>query len=153
METKTRIVAGEGRQEIMITRDFAIPVHLLYQAYTVPELIQQWMGNKVVKWEKGNHGSYRFETKGPDGTVLFSANGTIHSCLEDQSMIRTFEMENADLPVQLEYLTFEALDDSSSRLTIQIVCKSTEARDKLISMPFAFGLNMAHNRLEEFFSH
>ena len=62
MEQKTKINAEDGKQEILITRTFDLSVNLLFKAYTEPELIEQWMGNKVLKMENRVHGSYQFET-------------------------------------------------------------------------------------------
>lgn len=151
MEHKTNVTSENDSQQIWITRDFTISVQKLYQAHTQPDLIQQWMGNTVTHWVAGNNGSYRFEIKGPDGNLVFSAFGSFHSWQKDQSLIRTFEMENSPLPVQLEIFTFEALDDESSRLTMQIICSSLEVKNTLLSMPFAFGIQMAHNKLENIF--
>ena len=61
-------------------------------------------------------------------------------------------MENATMGAQLEFLEFEKLSDSSSKLTMHIIFKSIEFRDKLLKMPFEFGINMAHNRLQEVLS-
>jgi hypothetical protein len=58
-------------------------------------------------------------------------------------------MENSPFQVQLEYLEFEKLTDATSKLTMQIVFKSVELRNNLLQMPFAQGINMAHNRLQE----
>lgn len=58
-------------------------------------------------------------------------------------------MENSSFPVQLEFLDFEKITNDRSRLTMQIIFKSTEYRNQLLQMPFAQGLNMAHNRLQE----
>lgn len=62
MEQKTKVNAEDGKQEILITRTFDLSVNLLFKAYTEPELIEQWMGNKVLKMENRVHGSYQFET-------------------------------------------------------------------------------------------
>jgi hypothetical protein len=66
-----------------------------------------------------------------------------------QKITRTFEMEGTHFPVQLEYLEFAALTEHSSKLTIQIVFKSVTYRDQLLQMPFAYGINMAHNKLQD----
>jgi hypothetical protein len=58
-------------------------------------------------------------------------------------------MENSPFPVQLEFFTFEKLNDNTSKLTMQIVFKSVFYRDQLLQLPFAHGINMAHNRLQE----
>ena len=145
---KTKVQAGDGTQEIVITREFNLPVELLFKAFEEPELFEQWMGTKVLKMENKKHGAYAFETS-HNGEVMFRANGTIHEFVPNQKITRTFEMENTPFPVQLEYLEFHQAGNENSRLTMHIVFKSTEFRNQLLQMPFAQGLNMAHNRLQE----
>lgn len=148
MEQKTKVNAEEGKQEIIITREFDLPLELLFKAYEEPELFEQWMNTKVLKMENKTHGSYAFETS-YNGNVVFRANGTIHEFVPNQKITRTFEMENTPFPVQLEYLEFEELTDDTSKLTMQIVFKSIEFRNQHMQMPFAQGLNMAHDKLQE----
>jgi uncharacterized protein YndB with AHSA1/START domain len=148
MEQKTQIHTEEGKQELVITRTFDLPLELLFKAYEDPELLEQWMGTKVVKLENKKHGGYQFETS-HKGNVVFRANGTIHEFVPNQRITRTFEMENTPFPVQLEYLEFEKLTDDTSKLTMQIVFKSVEFKNQLLQMPFAQGINMAHNRLQQ----
>ncbi len=149
MELKTNIEALEGRQEIIITRIFDLPVHLLFKAYTEPELVEQWMGNKVLKMENKPHGGYIFETRDKQGNVLFRANGSIHSLIENSSITRTFEMENTGFPVQLEFLHFEEIDQDTSKLTIKMIFRTVEDRDNQLQLPFAKGINMAHDQLQK----
>jgi len=152
MELMTKINAEEGKQAIVITREFDLPVALLFKAYSEAELVEQWMGTKVLKLESKNHGSYQFETS-HNGNVVFKANGTIHQYVPNQKIIRTFEMENAPIDVQLEFLDFEELDAETSKLTIQIIYKSEQHRAEQLKLPFVSGLNMAHNRLQELLTH
>jgi hypothetical protein len=51
--------------------------------------------------------------------------------------------------VQLEFLDFEKITDDTSKLTMQIIYKSEKHRAEQLKLPFANGLNMAHNRLQE----
>ncbi len=152
MEQKTKVQAIEGSQNILITREFELPVNLLFKAYTEADLLAHWMGTKVIKIESKVHGSYQFETSDPNGIVLFKGNGTIHEFIPNKKLTRTFEMENTNFPVQLEFLNFEALNDKKSKLTIEIVFRSIEFRDLQLKMPFAYGLNMAHEKLEKLFN-
>ncbi|ABQ05850.1 SRPBCC domain-containing protein [Flavobacterium johnsoniae] len=149
MERKTKISAENGQQEILITREFDLPLELLFKAYVEPEIVEQWMGTKVLKLENKKHGSWQFETKDPNGNVVFSANGVIHDFVPNERIIRTFEMDNANFAPQLEFLEFEKLTDETSKITIQTIYKSVEHRDYQLKLPFAQGLNMAHNRLQE----
>src|SRR5690606_7466289 len=148
MERKTIIKAEEGKQELTITREFDLPLKLLFKAYQEPELLEQWMGTKVLKLENKKHGSYEFETS-HDGNIVFRANGTIHEFIPDRKITRTFEMENAAIGVQLEFLEFEKLTGNTSKLTMQIIYRSVEHRAIQLKMPFEYGLNMAHNKLQE----
>jgi len=152
MERKTNVTAQDGKQEILIDRIFDLPLNLLFLAYTKSELVEQWMGNKVVKWDHKDHGSYQMEKVDENGNVLFRANGTIHKSTENQLIIRTFEMENAAYPVQLEFLEFESIDDDTSKLSMKIVFKSVEDRDAMLKLPFAQGIHLAHNRIQQIIS-
>ena len=148
METKTKISAEDDRQDLMITREFELPVELLLRAFTEAELVEKWMGTKVLKLESKTHGSYQFETS-YQGNVVFRANGTIHEFVPDKAITRTFEMENAPIGVQLEFLEFEKLSPDSSKLTMHIIYRSSEHRAAQLKLPFRQGLNMAHDRLQE----
>lgn len=148
MELKTSVTAVPDRQEIFITRDFDLPVELLFKAYADAELIEQWMGTKVQKLQNGRHGSYRFETTDPRGNV-HGFNGTIHEFEPDKKITRTFEMERAPFGVQLEFLEFEKVTEETSRLNMHVVYRSVEVRDQVLKLPFVQGINMAHNRMQE----
>ncbi|KIC02132.1 ATPase [Flavobacterium sp. JRM] len=149
MEKKTKINAENGKQEIVITREFDLPLELLFKAYTEPEIVAQWMGTKVLKLENKKHGSWQYQTSDANGNVVFQANGTIHEFVPNQKITRTFEMENTPFAVQLEFLEFEKLTDNTSKLDIHIIYKSVELRDQMLKLPFAQGINMAHNRLQD----
>ncbi|MEZ4970937.1 MAG: SRPBCC domain-containing protein [Flavobacteriaceae bacterium] len=148
MEKNTKVDALEGKQELTITREFNLPVELLYKAYSEADLIEQWMGTKVIQLEHRNLGSYRLETS-HNGNVMFRASGTIHKVVPNQEIVRTFEMEDMPIGVQLEFLKFEKLTNNSSKLMIQIIYKSEKHRAEQLKLPFAYGLNMAHNKLQE----
>ena len=149
MERKTKINAEDGKQDLVITREFDLPLELLFKAYEESDIVEQWMGTKVLKLENKRHGGWQFETSDPKGNVVFRANGVIHEFVPNQKITRTFEMENSPFAVQLEFLEFEKLTDDTSKLTMQIVYKSVELRDQMLKLPFAQGINMAHNRLQE----
>lgn len=151
MERKTKIDAEEGKQDLLVTREFELPVDLLFKAFVETEIFEEWMGTKVIRLETRSHGGYRFETSDPSGNVVFSANGVFHEVTPDKRIIRTFEMEGTPFPVQLEFLVFEPIDEDHSRLTMQIVYKSPADRDRMLQLPFASGLNIAHNRIEGYF--
>jgi len=148
MEQKTKITAESGRQDLVITREFDLPVELLFKAYVEPDIVEQWMGTKVLKLECQKHGSYRFETTDPKGNK-YNFNGTIHEFSPNQKITRTFEFENTPFGVQLELLTFEKLSEGTSKLNMHVLYESAAQRDQMLKMGMTQGINMAHNRLQD----
>lgn len=150
MELKTKIHAVEGGHDITVTREFDLPVALLFKAYVEAELLEEWMGTKVIKLDAKPHGSYQFITTDPMGNE-HHFNGVIHHCETNKAMTRTFEMPGTGFPVQLEFFTFEEDGKDKSKLTMHMIFKSVADRDRLLKLPFAQGINMAHSRLEKIF--
>src|SRR4051812_15598102 len=148
MERKTKITAEDGKQELVITREFDLPLELLFKAYVEPEIVEQWMGTKVLKLENKKHGSWQFETTDPKGNK-YGFNGVIHEFSPNRKITRTFEMENTRFGVQLEFLEFEKLTDDTSKLSMHIVYRSVAHRDQMLQIGMAQGINMAHNRLQD----
>jgi uncharacterized protein YndB with AHSA1/START domain len=151
MERKTKVTAEDDKQELLITREFDLPLELVFKAYEEPELVEQWMGTKVLKLENKNQGGYQFETTDPKGNK-HRFSGVIHAFIPNQKITRTFEMENTGFGVQLEFLEFEKLTDDTSKLNMHVVFRSVELRDQLLKLPFAQGINMAHNRIQDILS-
>jgi uncharacterized protein YndB with AHSA1/START domain len=149
MEQKTKIHAEDGKQELMITREFDLPLELLFKAYLEPDIVEQVMGTKVLKLENKKHGSYQFETSDAKGNILFQANGVIHEFSPNRKITRTFEMQNTPFGVQLEIYEFEKLTNDRSKLNMHVIYESVAQRDQVLKLPFAQGLNMAHNRIQE----
>jgi uncharacterized protein YndB with AHSA1/START domain len=89
MDRKTKIDAEDGKQELVITREFDLPLELLFQAYIETEIVEQWMGTKVLKLENKKHGSYQFETTDPKGNK-HAFSGTIHDFVPNEKITRTF---------------------------------------------------------------
>ena len=149
MEQKTKIKAEPGKQDMFITREFDLPVELLFKAHAEPEIIEQWMGTKVLKMESKKHGSWQFETVDANGNKIFQANGVIHEFLSNKKITRTFEMPNAPFGVQLEILEFEHLTNDTSKLQMHVIYESAAQRDQVLKIGMVQGINMAHNRLQE----
>src|SRR4051794_13052987 len=149
MEQKTNVNAQDGKQDIVITREFDLPLELLFKAYEAPHIVEQWMGTKVLKLESKKYGSFQFETTDGKGNKVFGASGVIHEFSQNRKITRTFEMENTPFGVQLEIYEFEKVSDDKSKLNMHVIYESVEHRDQVLQLPFAQGINWAHNRLQD----
>ncbi|WP_308992477.1 SRPBCC domain-containing protein [Mariniflexile litorale] len=152
MANKTIIKVEPNKQEVFIEREFDSPVEFLFKAHVEPKLVAQWMGTNVIKLENKKHGSYHYETTDPHGNK-HGFHGTFHEILPNKRIIRTFKMENTSFPTQLEFFEFEKRGKTKSKLTMQLLYKSVADRDNMLKLPFEFGLNMAHNKLQEVLNH
>jgi uncharacterized protein YndB with AHSA1/START domain len=152
MERKTKINAEEGKQDLVITREFDLPLELLFKAYVTPDIIEQWMGSKVLKLENKKYGSWQIEKTDDKGIKVFGSNGVIHEFVPNRKITRTFEMENTPFGVQLEIYEFEQLSDDTSKLNMHVIYESVAQRDQVLKLPFAQGINMAHNRIQDIVS-
>lgn len=152
MEAKTKLHAAPNQHDILITREFDLPVELLFKAHSDPELLGQWMGTRVVALEPRPFGQWQFETGDPQGNILFKASGVYHDFVHNQRIVRTFQMENGPFETQLEFFEFTALENGRSKLSMHLIFRSVALRDQQLKMPFAYGLNMAHDRLQEIFN-
>jgi uncharacterized protein YndB with AHSA1/START domain len=148
MEQKTIINAEEGKQDLVITREFDLPLELLFKAFVESEIVEQWMGTKVVKLESKKHGSYQYETTDPKGN-RHGFSGVFHDISLNHKITRTFEMENTPFGVQLEVYVFEQLSEDTSKLNMHVIYESVAQRDQVLRLPFAQGINMAHNRIQD----
>ena len=149
MELKTKVNAEDGKQDIVITREFDLPLELLFRAYVEPELIEQWMGTTVLKLETKKFGGWQFEKTDAKGNVVLQTSGVIHEFNWNQKITRTFEMANTPFGVQLEVTEFEKLTDETSKVSMHTIYESAQQRDLVLQLPFTQGINWAHNRIQE----
>lgn len=149
MGQRTKVHAEDGRQEVTITRQFELPVELLFKAHAEPGLIEQWMGTKVLRLEDRKHGSYQFEKKDAEGKVIFKAEGVFHAFDPNRRITRTFEMENTPFGVQLEFYEFEPLTAGTSGLKMHVLYESVTQRDQVLKQGLPWALNMVHDGLQK----
>jgi uncharacterized protein YndB with AHSA1/START domain len=146
---KTTITAEADKQEILITREFDAPRELVFEAYTDPKLIVQWLGPRdltmtIDRFDIKSGGSYRYihERKGEK----FGFHGVCHEVLVPERIIQTFEFEG--LPekghVALETTRFTALPNSRTLVVTQSLFQSVADRDGMIESGAERGVREGH---------
>jgi uncharacterized protein YndB with AHSA1/START domain len=158
MKTKneTKIIAGPGKQDVYIIREFDAPRELVFKAHEDPELIKQWLGprDRVMRIDYYNStsgGSYRYTIEDQSGRELAAFRGAIHEVTAPERIIQTFEFEG--LPerghVTLDCMTFEALPGNRTRVTGHSVCRSQADRDAMMASGMESGVNEGYEKLDE----
>ena len=144
--------------EILITREFAAPRHLLYKAWTTPELVKRWwsghrgrMTSVEIDLRVGGRWRYVMVTNA-GSEVAF--HGNYREIVPNERIVTTevYEMPGADpLPeaeVPLNIVTFTEAD---GRTTLKLLaqCHSKELRDMIINSGMEGGMQEQFDVLEQ----
>ncbi len=145
-------VTTPADDEILIVREFDAPRHLVYRAYTTPELVSRWWPGERGEMESceidlrvGGRWRYVMVAKG-DFQVAF--HGEFSEIVENERLMTTEVYEGAPDSPALNIVTFE---ESGGRTTLTIVMKveSREVRDMIIDSGMEGGLQEGMDLLEQ----
>jgi uncharacterized protein YndB with AHSA1/START domain len=155
MAGKTEVNATPGGREIIITRVVNAPREKVWEAYSNPDLLKQWLGPRdlemtIEKFDMKPGGSYRYIHKDKDGNE-FGFHGVIHGVHAPEKAIQTFEFEGLPEPghVSLDTLTLEDLGDGTTKITTISVFQTVEDRDGMIASGMERGVTEGYERLDE----
>lgn len=137
---------------IRITRDFRGTPDQLFRAHTDPELFRQWVGpdmlrTRIDQWDARTGGSYRYVSVTDDGEE-YAFRGCFHEVRPDR-LVQTFTYEGDPDNVALETLRLEGLGDGRTRLRVQSLMDSFEARDAFLASGMEIGVEEGYAKLEK----
>jgi uncharacterized protein YndB with AHSA1/START domain len=146
-------VTTPGDREIVITRQFDAPRHLVFACYTQPALIRRWLNGvpgwtmPVCEFEPRVGGKYRYEWKNPDGYVM-AMSGVIRE-IEPVERIVSAEIFDEDWTGG-ETVSTLLLEEVNQQTTLinTIVYSSKEARDGALATPMAEGMEYGFSQLD-----
>jgi uncharacterized protein YndB with AHSA1/START domain len=144
-------------EQILITREFDAPKHLVYKAFTTPELVRRWWHAKrgemtVAEIDLRPGGAWRYVAVTPDGTEV-AFHGEYREIVPNERIVSTEVYEGApqsDGPEQgtVNTATFTE-EDGRTTVTILVEAPSKEIRDAIIESGMEAGLQDALDLLEE----
>jgi uncharacterized protein YndB with AHSA1/START domain len=139
-------------EQILITREFDAPKHLVYKAWTTPELVERWWSG-----QRGNvtsididlrvGGTWRYVMVA-DGGFEVAFHGEYHEIVPNERIVSTEVFEGAPDAAAMNTLTFTEVD---GRTTLAILVEHTtkEDRDMHINSGMEGGMQEAMDLLEE----
>ncbi|OCT13681.1 ATPase [Paenibacillus pectinilyticus] len=142
-------------QQICVTRVFDAPRELVFKAFTVADLIVQWLGPraltmKLETFEPRSGGNWRYIHADSQGNE-YAFRGVYHEVTVPERIIQTFEFEG--LPekghVVLETASFEELTGGQTRLRMESVFQSVADRDGMLHSGMEQGIQDSYERLAE----
>jgi uncharacterized protein YndB with AHSA1/START domain len=118
--SKSRDSEEEAARTVIITREFDLPAHLLFLAYSAPEHVMKWFGPPgypltLCEMAFREGGKFRFAMTGPDGKQHTPFGGTYLEIVENEKITydNAFEMEGAE-----KMVVSVSFEEKNSRTTI-----------------------------------
>jgi uncharacterized protein YndB with AHSA1/START domain len=152
-------VTGSGKatvtlptdEQILITREFDAPRHLVYRAWTEPELVGRWWsGNRgevtVAEVDLRVGGTWRYVMVTEDGFEA-AFHGEYREIVPNERIVATEVYEGMPEVEALNTVTF-AEADGRTTLTMLVEHASKEARDAHIGSGMEAGMREAMDLLE-----
>jgi uncharacterized protein YndB with AHSA1/START domain len=148
--TKATIEADPDLPIIRIARDFRATPAQLVRAHMDPELFAAWVGPKSVStridhWDARTGGSYAYTNIDADGEYSF--HGCFHEVSETR-LVQTFTYDGWPDGVSLDTMRLEDLGDGWTRLHIQSLLDSFEARNGMLESGMEVGIDEGYAALD-----
>jgi len=140
--------------QILITREFDAPRHLVYRAYTTPELVKRWWNAKrgeatVAEIDLRVGGTWRYVMV-TEGGFEVAFHGEYREIVPNERIVTTEVYEGApgasgDV---VNTITFTETDGRTT-LSLLTQCPSREVRDAIIESGMEAGMQDAFDLLEQ----
>ena len=149
--TGTLKVTTPTDREIVMTRVFDAPRHLVFDAFTKPELLKRWFGPRgwslvVCEVDLKVGGTFRFVLRGPDGTEM-GMRGVYREIVPPE---RSVHMESFDdYPGESQVTAVFVEKGGKTTLTATVLYPSKEVRDAVIRSGMEHGAAESYDKLAE----
>jgi uncharacterized protein YndB with AHSA1/START domain len=143
--------------EILMSRVFDAPRHLVFEAMTKPEHIQRWWGcmdgfsMPVCDVDFRVGGKYRFVGRGPDG-VEFGFSGEYKEIVVPSKVVNTEIFDPFPDAAALCTMTLEERDGKTYYQTL-VKHDTKEARDGHVGSGMEYGAGLGLDKIEEIAQH
>jgi uncharacterized protein YndB with AHSA1/START domain len=145
-------------EQILITREFDAPRHLVYKAWTTPELVKRWWSGRrgrttIAEIDLRVGGAWRYVMVA-DGGFEVAFHGEYREIVPNERIVTTeiYEMPDAeplpDADAPLNIITFTEVD---GRTTLELLVQTTskELRDTIVNSGMEDGLQEGLDLLEQ----
>src|SRR5205085_9501877 len=132
--TGTLQVTTLGDREVVLTRVFDAPRHLVFDAFTKPELLKKWFGPRdwslaVCDVDLRVGGAWRFVLRGPDGREM-GMRGVYREIVPPARSVHTESFD--DYPGESVVTTVLVEEAGKTTLTATVLYESQAIRDAVI---------------------
>jgi len=140
--------------EIVMTRVFDAPRQMLFDAFTKPELVPQWLTGRpdhtmpVCEIDLRPGGAYKYVWRGPDGREM-SSYGVFREVVPPERVVATERFEPSWYQGENLNTTTFIEADGMTTVKLRILCASKEIRDGMLESGMERGVAYSYDRLEQ----
>lgn len=139
-------------EQILITREFGAPRHLVYRAWTTPELVRRWWSGQrgemtVADIDLRVGGSWRYVMIAHGGCEV-AFHGEYREIVPNERIVTTDVFESVPGDGVIDVVTFGEADGRTT-LELLVQCGSREVRDMILESGMETGMQEQMDRLEE----
>ena len=153
-DSRKATVTLPNDEQILITREFDAPRHLVYKAWTTPELVKRWWSGhrgemKVAEIDLRVGGRWRYVMVANGGFEV-AFHGEYREIVPNQRIVNTevYELPGAaDAEGALNTVTFTEVDGRTT-LTLLVQVPTRELRDEILSSGMEVGMQEQMELLE-----
>jgi uncharacterized protein YndB with AHSA1/START domain len=147
----TATVTLPSDTEILITREFDAPRHLVYKAWTTPELVMRWWSGRqgemtLAEIDLRVGGRWRYVMTSGGAEIAF--NGEYREIVANERLVHTEVFEAMPGDPAINVVTFDDVD-GRTRLELLVQCETKETRDGIIESGMEVGMQEQMDLLEE----
>ncbi len=146
-------VTTPGDREIVMRRTFDAPRELVFDAFTKPELVKQWLlgpdGWKmpVCEIDLRVGGAYRYRWRSESKDHEFGTGGIFREITRPERIVQTEQMEGQ--PGKALSTTEFHEKNGQTIVTMTIVHESRQIRDMVVETGMADGVAVSYERLSK----
>jgi uncharacterized protein YndB with AHSA1/START domain len=149
--TETLKITTPSDREVVLTRRFAAPRSLVFEAWTRPELLKRWFGRKgwtlpVCEVDLRVGGAWRYVMRGPDGREM-GMRGVYREIAAPERLVYTEAFD--DYPGESVVTGVFEESDGWTLMTHTVLCESQQIRDAILATGMEKGAGETYDRLEE----
>jgi uncharacterized protein YndB with AHSA1/START domain len=145
-------------EQILITREFDAPKHLVYKAWTTPELVKRWWPGlrgemTIAEIDLRVGGRWRYVMTATGGFEV-AFHGEFREIVPNERILNTevYELPGAEpLPAEDEPLNIVTFAEADGRTTLTVLVQTTskELRDTIINSGMETGMQEGMDLLEQ----
>ena len=148
-------VSTPTNREIEVRRDFNAPRHLVFDAFTKPELVRRWLLGPdgwtmpVCEIDLRVGGAYRYVWRKEATGTEMGMGGVFREVVRPSRLVATENFDDAWYPGEAVDTTVFEESDGITKVTLTVLYESKEARDTATRSGMEHGMVAGYNRLEQ----